>query len=78
MSSVLNSHGDKTFEDIDEIDRRGDDEDPDAEIGGRDARIRMERKLIRKLDLRMCILIIIYILNYVSLCACARIRDIIL
>ena len=39
--------------------------DPDAEFGGHEARVRLEKKLVRKLDARMCILIIIYILNYV-------------
>ena len=39
---------------------------PDAEFGGRDAREKLERKLLRKLDLRMSILVVIYILNYVS------------
>lgn len=39
--------------------------DPDAEFGGREARRRLERKLLWKLDLRMSILVFIYILNYV-------------
>ena len=39
--------------------------DPDAEFGGHEARVQLEKKLVRKLDARMCILIIIYILNYV-------------
>ena len=39
--------------------------DPDAEFGGHEARKELEKKLLRKLDARMCILIIIYILNYV-------------
>ena len=43
------------------------DNDPDAEFGGREERRKMEKKLVRKLDARMCILIVIYILNYVSL-----------
>lgn len=42
------------------------EEDPDAEFGGHEERIRMEKKLLRKLDARMSILVIIYILNYVS------------
>ena len=45
---------------------RANDVDPDAEFGGHEARVKMEKKLVRKLDARMCILIIIYILNYVS------------
>jgi len=39
--------------------------DVDAEFGGREARLVMERKLLRKLDMRMSILVLIYILNYV-------------
>jgi hypothetical protein len=39
----------------------------DAEFGGTDARLVLERRLLRKLDLRMSILIFIYILNYVSI-----------
>ncbi|KIP07693.1 hypothetical protein PHLGIDRAFT_127467 [Phlebiopsis gigantea 11061_1 CR5-6] len=42
------------------------DPDPDTEFGGREARQRLERKLLRKLDLRMSILVVIYILNYVD------------
>ncbi|SRR6266702_911033 len=41
--------------------------DIDAEFGGKEARLRLERKLLRKLDMRMSILIVIYILNYVRL-----------
>ncbi|KAI9467094.1 MFS general substrate transporter [Lactarius psammicola] len=40
--------------------------DIDAEFGGREARLRLERRLLRKLDMRMSILILIYILNYVD------------
>lgn len=40
--------------------------DADTEFGGREARQRLERKLLRKLDLRMSILVVIYILNYVD------------
>lgn len=43
------------------------DDDPDAEFGGREARQRLERKLLRKVDLRMSVLVVIYILNYVSM-----------
>jgi len=39
--------------------------DVDAEFGGREARLVLERKLLRKLDVRMSILVLIYILNYV-------------
>lgn len=38
----------------------------DEEFGGTEARERLEKNLVRKLDLRMSILIVIYILNYVS------------
>lgn len=43
--------------------------DPDAEFGGTEARKRLERRLLWKIDLRMSILILIYILNYVSFSA---------
>ena len=39
--------------------------DPDAEFGGSEAREQLETRLLRKLDARMSILILIYILNYV-------------
>jgi len=41
--------------------------DINDEFGGKEARLRLERKLLRKLDMRMSILIVIYILNYVRL-----------
>jgi hypothetical protein len=41
-------------------------EDKDAEFGGTEERKRLEKKFLLKLDLRMSILILIYILNYVS------------
>lgn len=44
-----------------------DDDDDEAEFGGREARLNLERKLLRKLDMRMSILVLIYILNYVRL-----------
>lgn len=40
--------------------------DGDAEFGGTAERALMEKRLLRKLDLRHSILIVIYILNYVS------------
>ena len=43
-------------------------EDPDAEFGGHEARQELERKLVRKIDIRMSILTVIYILNYVRTC----------
>ena len=39
----------------------------DEDFGGPEERKRMEKKLLRKLDARMSILIVIYILNYVRL-----------
>ncbi|KAF8076337.1 MFS general substrate transporter [Lyophyllum atratum] len=41
-------------------------EDPDAEFGGTEARRKLERKLLWKVDMRMSIMVIIYILNYVD------------
>lgn len=38
----------------------------DADFGGTDARKALEKRLLLKLDLRMSIMIIIYILNYVT------------
>ncbi|KAI0952280.1 hypothetical protein AcV7_008143 [Taiwanofungus camphoratus] len=38
----------------------------DEQFGGHEARKRLEKKLLRKLDLRVSILIIIYILNYID------------
>ena len=38
----------------------------DDEFGGREGRQRLERKLLWKLDCRMLILVIIYILNFAS------------
>ena len=40
--------------------------DPDAEFGGTEARKELEKRLLRKVDIRMSILVVIYILNYVS------------
>lgn len=40
--------------------------DIDAEFGGKEARLTLERTLLRKLDMRMSILVLIYILNYVD------------
>ncbi|KAL5637257.1 hypothetical protein ACGC1H_001037 [Rhizoctonia solani] len=48
----------------------------DAEFGGAEARRVLEKRLLRKLDLRMSILIFIYILNYIDRnnAAAARLR----
>lgn len=40
-------------------------EDPDAQYGGHEARVALEKKLVRKVDLRMSVLVFIYVLNYV-------------
>jgi hypothetical protein len=47
-------------------DLKGDVSDPDSEFVSKEARKTLERKLLWKLDLRMSILIAIYILNYVN------------
>ena len=39
--------------------------DDEAEYGGHEGRLKIERNLVRKLDFRMSILVVIYILNYV-------------
>jgi hypothetical protein len=63
--SDANVVGDRISE---ELDPEQDPPDIDeAEFGGREARLNLERKLLRKLDLRMSILVLIYILNYVRL-----------
>ncbi|KAG7449314.1 MFS general substrate transporter [Guyanagaster necrorhizus] len=50
--------------------------DQDAKYGGHQARISLEKKLLWKIDLRMSILIFIYILNYIDRnnAAAARLR----
>ena len=40
--------------------------DSDGEFGGTEARKKLERRLLLKLDARMSILVVIYILNHVS------------
>lgn len=40
-------------------------EDPYEEFGGYEERRRLERKLLWKIDCRMSILVVIYVLNYV-------------
>jgi len=40
--------------------------DPDAEFGGTEARKKLEKRVVLKVDVRMFILVIIYILNFVS------------
>lgn len=41
-------------------------DDNDEDFGGHEARRKLERRLVMKLDFRMSILVVIYILNYVS------------
>ena len=41
--------------------------DGDRDFGGLEGQQELERKLIRKIDLRMSILIVLYSLNYVSI-----------
>ena len=43
------------------------DDDANAEFGGAEARRELEKELLWKVDKRMSILILIYVLNYVSL-----------
>ena len=40
-------------------------DDSNADFGGTEARRILEKRLIRKIDLRMSIMVVIYILNYV-------------
>ncbi|EEB93077.1 hypothetical protein MPER_08316, partial [Moniliophthora perniciosa FA553] len=40
--------------------------EPDLEFWGTEARVKLEKKLLRKLDTRMSILVVIYILNYID------------
>ena len=48
--------------------------DPNAEFGGTEARKVLEKKLLLKLDLRMSIMVVIYILNYVRTFSLRAIR----
>ncbi|KAH9979384.1 MFS general substrate transporter [Lactifluus volemus] len=40
--------------------------DVEAEFGGRQARLKLEEKFLRKLDMRMSVLVLLYILNYLT------------
>jgi hypothetical protein len=42
-------------------------EDQDAQFGGTEARRVLEKKLLWKVDLRMSVMVVIYILNYVRI-----------
>lgn len=52
--------------DIDYVQGTDSATDPDAEFGGTQTRKELERRLLWKVDLRMSILIFIYILNYID------------
>ncbi|KAF9058157.1 sugar transporter [Panaeolus papilionaceus] len=41
-------------------------DDPDAEFGGTERRKEIEKKLLWKIDMRMSVMIVIYILNYID------------
>ena len=62
-TSDINSVKDTDIEKVDVASSTVIDHDPDAEFGGREARKVLERNLLRKLDLRMSVLVVIYILN---------------
>ncbi|PFH48472.1 hypothetical protein AMATHDRAFT_76716 [Amanita thiersii Skay4041] len=53
------------------------EKDPDSEFGGTDARKALERRLLLKIDLRMSVLVVIYILNYIdrTTASNARLKD---
>ncbi|KAF9226488.1 MFS general substrate transporter [Gyrodon lividus] len=63
-------HSDAGSLPVEEKDPKGpvshDKADPGAEFGGSEARKKLEHKLLWKLDLRMSILVMIYILNYID------------
>jgi hypothetical protein len=46
--------------------------DADAQFGGAKTRSELERRLVRKIDLRMSILVLIYILNFVRSPPCSE------
>jgi len=53
-----------------------DNKDVNAQFGGLEARKALEKKLLRKVDLRMLILILVYMMNYLDRnnAAAARLR----
>ena len=72
MSSDSLKQHDKTLT-LEKVDPRvtssspvGDDEDPNAQFGGLEARKALEKKLLRKVDIRMMILIVVYMMNYLD------------
>ena len=62
-------HGHSHTHDVGHHHRHDVEADPqhlgDEEFGGHEERKKLEKRLLRKLDARMSILIVIYILNYV-------------
>lgn len=67
--SVSREHDNRIDSDVESYEK-------DAEFGGSEARRRLEKKLLLKVDLRMSILVLIYILNYIDRnnAAAARLR----
>lgn len=61
---------------ISQVEHANSKDDKDAEFGGPESRRLLEKKLLFKVDLRMSILIVIYILNYIDRnnAAAARLR----
>ncbi|KAG8836969.1 hypothetical protein FRB91_009572 [Serendipita sp. 411] len=72
----MSDKGDARYIDSPHTSSHDHDKRLDAEFGGAEARARLERKLLRKLDARMSILVVIYILNYIDRnnAAAARLR----
>lgn len=64
--SVAEKAEDRQVEEIHNETGSLDSVDSDAEFGGPEERARMEKRLLWKLDCRMSIMVVIYILNYVS------------
>lgn len=64
MSSIHST--DKDLEKFPESRHELNVEDPDAQFGGTEARRQLERKLLWKVDARMSIMVVIYILNYID------------
>jgi hypothetical protein len=69
MSSSVPSVKEKGGENDSRFKPEHNTEDPDAEFGGTEARRVLEKKLLRRIDLRMSIMVVIYILNYVCFCS---------
>ncbi|KAI0268351.1 major facilitator superfamily domain-containing protein [Gloeopeniophorella convolvens] len=66
-TQLLDSDSGVTTADSKKLALGGDHQDAlDARFGGRDARAKLERRLVWKLDMRMAILIVMYILNYID------------